>query len=306
MRLFKRLIVVALLAVLFATIAYFYREKQKEEALVYQQVEKYNAFIKEARQEREQLQKESKKIYEQLYLPDMGSTVILLSDTRIEQKEDAIAIMDFYDYHGVIALSASYMPEDNIEDYLTRQDVDELIEKGYEVVIKIINEDISRTYKKFVENGYDVKGFYFEGNNVGQSKIDDVKRIDPNLIIIGTYEDGYNYVDDLLITAYGSAQSGVKTKYEDSTKISKPVALTVGYDNSKSQYSEGNFEAMIKTVKVHNNDGSSKVCNISEAIQVHDEYLLALNEEFPEETQRLNEINLRIEEINNEINNIGE
>ena len=301
-----KILVTIIVGVIGLIMLYFYRLKLDEQALVYQKVDKYNAIIKESREEKEQLQKQAKKVYEQLYLPDKGSTIILLSDTRVEQKDDAIAIMDEFDYHGVIALSLNTLPEEGLEEYLTREDIDELLEKGYELVIKIINEDITMTYKKITEKGYKIKGFYFEGSNIGQAKIDTVKKIDPNLVIIGTYENGYNYVDDLLITAYGSAQSGVKTKFEDAVEISKPLALTVGYDNSKSQYSEDNFTAMLNNIDDNVYDEKTKVCNISEAIEVHNDYLTSLKEELPEEMEKLEELKSRIDEVNKEINNAGQ
>lgn len=306
MRTLRKLLIFIVVAAIFSTIGYFYWQKREEQNLIYQEVEKYNAFIKLAREEKELLQKEANKLYGKIYLPDLGSTTIVLSDTRIEQKEGAIALMEDYDFKGVVALSLSTLPEDNIDEYMNSDDIDELIEAGYELVIKIINEDITRTYQKFIERGYDIKGFYFEGNNVGQAKIDTVKRIDPNLVIIGTFENGFNYVDDLLITAYGSAQSGVKTKYEDAIDISKPIALTVGYDNSKSQYSEDNFEAMLKNIRNHVKDDTTKLCTVTEAIEAHDEYIAALKEEMPEEMNRLEEIKQRIEKINTELSNIGE
>lgn len=302
----SKILITFIIGIIGLTLLYFYRQKLDEQALVYQKVDKYNEIIKKSREEKEQLQNQAKDLYEQLYLPDKGSTIILLSDTRVEQKDNAIAIMDEYDYCGVIALSLNALPEEGLEGYLTREDIDELLEKGYELVIKIINEDITMTYKKITEKGYEIKGFYFEGNNIGQSKIDTVKKIDPNLIIIGTFENGYNYVDDLLITAYGSAQSGVKTKFDDAVEISKPLALTVGYDNSKSQYSEDNFRAMLKSIDKSVDYDETEVCNISEAIERHNEFIVALKEELPKEMEELEELKSRIDEIDKEINNAGQ
>lgn len=303
MRFLSKLIVLALVGALCFMFYYTYQQNQKESSLS-EKIEQYNKILRQIREEKAKLENESKYLYENLYLPDMGSTLILLSDTKVEQLDDAISIMDDYDYHGLIALSLNCLPEDNIEGYLTSQDIDELVSKGYELVIRLNNEDINKTYQSFIDKGYDIKGFYFENVSVGKAKIDTIRKIDPNLAIIGQFEDNVNYSDMLLINAYGSKQSGVKTAYEDSIGVSKTMALAVGYENSKNQYTYDNFIAMVKLINSHIYADETDLCNITEAKQRYDEYLIELQEQLPDQVERINEINERLQLIEKEMTNI--
>ena len=176
--------------------------------------------------------------------------------------------------------------------------------KSYYVSSKYNNEDINKTYQSFIDKGYDIKGFYFENVSVGKAKIDTIRKIDPNLAIIGQFEDNVNYSDMLLINAYGSKQSGVKTAYEDSIGVSKTMALAVGYENSKNQYTYDNFIAMVKLINSHIYADETDLCNITEAKQRYDEYLIALQEQLPDQVERINEINERLQLIEKEMTNI--
>lgn len=297
MRIIKRLLVLFIIAMLGCGMFYYYRKQQQKSATVQKMAEKYNVLLKQVREERAKLEEEFKLLHEGLTIPDKGSTIVLLADTRTEHLDDALYIMDEEDYYGVIALSPYCFPDDNIEGYLNRQQIDELVSKNFELVISINNEDIEKTYNSFINKGYDIKGFYFENIKVNKAKIEAIKKLNPELVIIGNFEGELYYDDYLLINSYGSKQSGVKTAYKDSIGVSKTVALVVGYENSKNQYTYENFVAMLELIDDYEYYNQTALCNITEAKLRFEDYLLALAEAKPDEINRIEEIKERLATI---------
>ena len=292
----KKLLVLVLIGVL-CCMVYFYRKQENKISSAEKMAEKYNILLKQIREERASLVEEYNLLHESLTIPDKGSTIVLLSDTHIEHIDDALSIMETKGFHGVVALSPYKLPENNVEGYFNKDQIDELASKNFEFVITINNEDIKKTYDSFIEKGYDIKGFYFENTKVSKVKIETIRKINPELIIIGNYEDGLYYDDYLLIHSCGSKQSGAKTTYKDSVGVSKTIALTVGYDNSNSKYTYDNFVAMLELINEYENKDATAACNISEAKARYQNYLISLNEEKADIINRINEINARLIDI---------
>lgn len=300
----KIILIIALIGVLCCTY-YFYRKQEIKDAKVAKIAQQYNAALKKVREEKASLIEERKLLYEDLYLPDRGSTIVLLADTCIEHLDDTIYLMDQWYMHGVIALSPYHFPDDNDVDYLNREQIDELVSNGFELVITINNEDINSVYNSFIEKGYDIKGFYFENVKVNKARIDEVRKIDPELVAIGDYDEGLYYNDYLLIHSYGSKQSGVKTAYNDSIGVSKTMALTVGYKDTNSQYTYENFTAMLNLISNYEYYGETMACNISEAKLRYQEYLDLLSIEKTDAVNRISEIEKRLNDIDSVLFKIG-
>lgn len=295
---YKLLFVVLILAMAFMFVEYKKQETQNQK--VEELAEKYNDILKKAREEKVTLENELSVLKSNYYLENMGSTIVLLSDTKVDNLDSAIKKLDENNYHGVIALNINYLPDDNIEGYMNRDDINSLLEKGYEVVINAESDDVNRLYNSFIDKGYDIKGFYFSNMSVSKAILRQVKEINSDLVCIGQYDENVKS-DDMLIYSYGSKQNGVKSSYSDSFKTSKTIALTVGYENDKELYTDSNFDAMMKLIKGYEKDNSTKLCNISEAIDRFLEYQVALEEQKPEETERMTEINARLDVINDAI-----
>lgn len=300
----KIILIIALIGVLCCTY-FLYRKQEIKNAKTAKIAEQYNKALKLVRKEKAELIEERKLLYEDLYLPNKGSTIVLLADTCIEHLNDAINIMNQWNMHGVITLSPYRFPDDNDEDYLNREQIDELVSNGFELVVTINNEDIQSVYNSFIEKGYDIKGFYFENVKVNKARIDEVKKIDSELVVIGDYEEGLYYKDYLLIHSYGSKQNGVKTAYKDSIGVSKTMALTVGYKDTNSQYTYSNFTAMLDLIGDYEYYGETIACNISEAKLRYQDYLALLNEEKSDSINRINEIDKRLNDIDSVLFKIG-
>lgn len=268
---------------------------------LYEQSQQYNEELRNLRKEQEALNEELNDLYEELYTGGLGSTIFILSDTHESCLDDAVTLLDKYGYKGVIALSYRYLPEDNRKGYLTRSQIDDLVESGYELVIKATNEELEKTYERFNELGYDIKGFYFEDIAVNSLMVEQIHNIDENLVVIGNYLDGVGVTDTLLINYYGVRQQNVKTYYEQSVDRSEVVALTVGYDKSVSRYEESNFANMLRFVRDYVRVDETEVCNISGAIERDSIYLEKLSQVEPEKYGRLTEIRDRLSEISQEI-----
>lgn len=278
-----------------------YRNIVVDRNQLYINSEKYNEEVRELRKEQAALNEELNDLYEELYTGGLGSTIILLADTHVSCLDDAVAMLDWYGYKGVIALSSLYMPDDNHKNYLTREQVDELVDNGYEIVIKATNEELEKTYERFNSLGYDVKGFYFEDMAVNSLMVEQIRNIDENLVVIGNHLEGVGITDSLLIPYYGSRQSNVRTYYEESIDKSEVVALTVGYNKSVHKFEENNFTNMLNIVQEYEWYGETEVCTISGAVERNDIYLEKLAEIEPETYERVEEIKNRLEEISQEI-----
>lgn len=275
----------------------YYKDEQSKNNKMYEISEKLNKEMRELRKEKEKLNQELNDLYDELYAGDMGSTVILITDTQADCLDDAVTLMDKYNYKGVLVLDYNHLPDDDKKGYLNREQVDELVEDGFEIVIKAESEDVPITYEKFAKYGYDIKGIYFDGIVVTSLMAEEINKIDPNMAIIGNYLDSIGITDTLLINYYGSRQQNVKNLYKDSIDKSKVVALTVGYENSSSKYDEDNFTSMLKTIRDYVNQDKTAVCTISEAIVRNEQYLNSLEEIDPDKYTRVNEIKQRINEI---------
>lgn len=280
---------------------YDYLAKQKELQNMYVESEKLNQEMRTLRKEKDALNAELEELYDELYAGDMGSTIILITDTQSDCLDDAIALMDEYGYKGVIVLDYNHLPENNKKGYLTREQIDELVENGYELVIKAESEDIPVTYEKFATLGYPISGIYFEGIVVTTLMAEEIHNIDPEMAIIGNYLDSIGITDTLLINYYGSRQQNVKSLYQDSIDKSKVIALTVGYQSSSSKYDEDNFDSMLRTIRNNVSNDKTAVCTISEAIVRNEQYLNSLEEIDPEKYTRVNEIKERITQIDKQL-----
>lgn len=300
MRLRYKLLIVVLIVVV-GIFGYKYEiNQQTKNQKIEELAEQYNDVLKKAREEKKVLEEELSLLESDLYIGNMGSTIILLTDTKSDCLNDIVKKLDAYGRSGVICLSLDYMPEDNIEGYLTRSDIDTLITKGYEVVVDVSKTDIEKTYNAFIDKGYDVKGFYFGDTTINNTSLNTVRSISEDLVTIGKYDSKVKN-NDLLIYSYGSKSNNVKTNYNESFDHSKIVALAVGYESDSVKYSESNIDAMLKLIKDYENNNATKLCNIEEAILRYEDYKEALNEEKSEAVNRISEINERLDVLNKAI-----
>lgn len=297
------LILVLLLAIVGGLFLYRfeYKDEQIKNQELYKESEKLNKKMRELRKEKELLNSELNDLYDELYVGDMGSTIILITDTQSDCLDDAIYHMNNYNYKGVIVLDYNHLPDDNKKGYLNREQIDELVEDGFEIVIKAESEDVPITYEKFKALGYDIKGIYFDQIVVTSLMAEQIYDLDPNMVIIGNYLDSIGITDTLLINYYGSRQQNVKTLYQDAIDKSKVIALTVGYENSSSRYDEDNFVSMLKTIRENVIYDKTSVCVASEAIVRNQQYLSSLEEINPDKYTRVEELKKRISEIGKEL-----
>lgn len=300
MKLRYKLLIVVLIIVALVFGYRFERSQQAKKQKIEELAEQYNDVLKKAREEKKTLEGELSLLEEDLYIGNMGSTIILLSDTKSDCLNDTVNKLNSNGYKGVIALDPNYMPDDNIEGYLNRDDINSLLDKGYEVVAKVNNDNIKKIYDLFIDKGYDIKGFYFGDTTINNTSLNTVRSISEDLVTIGKYDSKVKN-NSLLIYSYGSRSNNVKTNYSEAIDHSRIIALVVGYGSDSIEYSESNINAMIKLIKSYESNNATKLCNIEETKIRYEEYLEALNEERSETVNRISEINDRLDVLNKAI-----
>lgn len=296
----KLVVVLAVVILIIGGMLYidaFHNSKQDNK---YQEISKqHNQRLKELRSEKDKLEKELEELNKETETHKMSSTILLISDTKKECLNDAIKQMNDNSYHGVIVLDYDYLPDNYNEDYLNREDIDILVNKGYELVISIDKEDSPlEQHKLFNDLGYVIKGFYIE-NEITENQTDEIESIE-NMVIIGNIENKDEY-NSTIITKVGLCNSTVKNTFIDSVNNSSILAICTGYENTESKYNKDTFNSMLSTISPYIQDEQTQITNITEAKQRHSEYQELLDNKDTKTEKRKQEINTRINEIEEEL-----
>lgn len=263
--------------------------------------QEYNQKLKELKVQREELEAELSQYDDDYSIPNMGSVVILLTDIDRKHLTDTISQLDSFGYSGVLALSSSNMPGSDDSTYLSREEVNELIDKGYEIVIKLEdNESPSDVYYSFVEEGYDIKGFYLPNSTNSIEVINSIKNIG-DMVIIGSFGD-YEDEDILLIEKYGNKYPNVKNIFLDGIKDSSTIAISVGYGDDKTEeYEYVNFTSMLNVINPYVVDGNTDICNVTNARRRNDAYLEKLSTFKTEDRLKVKDLKKQIDAIDKQM-----
>lgn len=263
--------------------------------------DEYNEKLRELKIQKEALQQELAQYEEDFSIPNMGSVVFLLTDIDRNHLEEAIPQLEANGYIGVIAISSSNMPSNDGSKNMTRSQIDDLVNRGYEVVIRLEGgEDVNETYSKFIEDGYVVRGFYLPGDRISLGTIDAIKKIG-GMAMIGDFGD-YEDDDELIINSYGNWYSNVKNKFFDSIKESNTIAITVGYgDNTDENYDYVNFTTMMNIINPYVDDSNTDVCNITDARRRHNAYLNQLDTIASGDRDKVKELKKQISDIDEQM-----
>lgn len=262
----------------------------------------YNNKLRELTIKKEMLQEELD-LYDNIdiIVPDMGSVIFMLSDTKKDHLDNAVKVLSDNGYYGVIALSKSHLPNNNDPEYFNSNDIDNLTSLGYELIIRLEkNENAIETYNYFTDYGYSIKGFYIPSQTISIETIDDIKSIG-NMVIIGNFGE---YEDDeiMLIEKYGNHYSNVKDKFMESIDESNTIAISVGYgDNRDEKYEYVNFSSMLLVINPYVDSENTDVCNISESVERRAKLEEELDTINSEDRKKIKELRNSIEEINKEL-----
>lgn len=264
------------------------------------QAQEYNENIKLLKQQKAQLEEQLSLEKDKLIIENMGSSIVLLADTNENHLNDTIPTLNSYGYVGVIAIDDNISPLDNIDGYLNIDDINELVQKGYELVLTIdCNSNIKDLYNKYKEY-FDIKGFYCPKKDITNSQIKDIKQIGLNTVI--TY-DGVMLDEDIFsITSIGSYDKNAKAIFDDGLKISQISAFSIGYSNSNEMYLKSNVDSMLERMNKAQTANKTLVTNITGAKLRYQEYLDTLELlEYKQITNNINDLENRIENINKQI-----
>lgn len=239
----KRFTKIVILLIIFGIFGYMYyehsiqlKETNSQNSNVAQEV---NDKIRVLHDKKKALQDELEQAKQDLAITNMGTTIILITDTNKQCLIDIVPKLDEYGYVGVIAIDDNYSPVDNIDGYLNVDDINNLVDKGYEVVIKINNEEnIQKAYELY-NKYFDIHGFFYSGSNITRAQVDYYKQIDINNIIIynGQLDDNSIFS----ITGIGSYNTKAKQFFEERNLSSQTTAFCVGYTLDFDRYTESNF-----------------------------------------------------------------
>ena len=287
---------------LFGFIFYSVNFAKKDTVDYIESSDEFNNRIRELKIEKEKLQAELD-MYDDIDItvPNMGSIIFMLSDTKIDHLDDAVNVMSNNGYYGVIALSKSHLPEDNDPNYFSRTDIDYLTSLGYETIIKLeSDQNPIEVYTFFKDYGYNIKGFYIPSLVINIETINDIKSIG-NMVIIGNFGD-YEDEDIMLIEKFGNHFFNVKDKFMDAVDESKTLAISVGYGtDTDERYEYVNYTSMMIAINPEVDSGHVNICNITEAIERHKLLEKELDTINSEDRKKIKELRYNIEEINKEL-----
>ena len=263
-----------------------------------------NEKIKNLYKEKQEIQNQIESIENEINTSNVGTLILLYTDINKKHLDESVKINNGEGYHGVFALSKEDI-KFNDKDSITKKQLKNLQKKGYEVVIKVnTGEDPKELYDEFVKNKIDVKGFYVVGE-VNQTIIESIKQTKCNAVIADAFKD----IDDelLCIIKYGNMYPSIKTKFTDSVEYSDTIAISVGYGGIiYEEFSESNYHSMFKTINPYVEDDLTAVCNITEAIDRNNEFEEYQASHYTKQEEEIQSLENRLEEINNEILNLGQ
>lgn len=264
------------------------------------EAEIYNSNLKDLKQKESELKTQIDKLESSLVIDSKGSTLILITDTNSKCLNDMVGLLDSNNLKGVIAIDDDYSPLDYIDGYLNKEDINNLINKGYEVVLTIdSNSDIKQIYDKY-SYYYDIKGFYFVDVELTKTQLEDIKQLDDVCVI--TYNNKIDDQDIVCFISVGSYSTISKSTFETSLKDSSTVAYRIGYGATIDKYNQSNCESMLDNMISAQNNNQTKICNISEAIDRYGQLQdLKNSEDYIEKLNSLSELNQELEKIQNQI-----
>ena len=301
----KRFTKIAILLIILGIFGYMYyehsiqlKETNSQNSNVAQEV---NDKIRVLHDKKKALQDELEQAKQNLVVPNMGTTILLISDTNKECLTDIVSKLDKYNYVGVIAIDNNYSPIDNIDGYLNVDDINGLVDKGYEVVIKVNgNDDVAKLYELYSEY-FDIVGFYYPGASITRAQVDYYKQIGVNNIIIynGQLDDNSIFS----ITGIGSYDVNARQYFNEGNTKSQTMAFSVGYALESDKYTESNFDAMLEKMDIAKQDGKTDIGNITFASNRYEQYQNYLeSDEYKAKLAKVDEIQSQINDINNQLN----
>lgn len=294
----KKLLAVLFTFVVCVLVYYGLSRYWNRPGIYYQIASEYNAATKDLKKERLQLVDKIQDLEDDFSVSNLGSVIIFLSDDNLSHLKTTVTKIDENGYHGVIAVSKSML--EDTDNYMSKTDLESLMNKNYEIVIELTkDDDPSELYKYFVLEGLDPKGFYIVGD-VSEDIINKIKQTDCNVVI----GNPYNVTDEdiFYICKYGNRYPSIKTKFKESVSNSTTIALSIGYSGViYEQYEEDVIDSMFKTLTSHVEDDLTLICNITEAVY-RKEYLDAyLEEYYASQNAEISRCKERIEQIDKEI-----
>lgn len=301
----KRVTQIVILLIILGIFGYMYyehsiqlKDTNSQNSNVAQEV---NDKIRVLREKKKALQDELEQAKQDLVVPNMGTTILLISDTNEECLTDIVSKLDKYNYAGVIAIDNNYSPIDNIDGYLNVDDINGLVDKGYEVVIKVNgNDDVAKLYELYSEY-FDIVGFYYPGASITRAQVDYYKQIGINNIIIynGQLDDNSIFS----ITGIGSYDVNARQYFDEGNTKSLTMAFSVGYTLESDKYTESNFDAMLEKMDIAKQDGKTDIGNITFASNRYEQYQNYLDsDEYKTKLAKVDEIQSQINDINNQLN----
>ena len=260
-----------------------------------------NEKIRVLREQKQALQQQLDDAKQDLVVPNMGTTIILISETNKQCLTDIVPTLDEYNYVGVIAIDNKYSPLDNIDGYLNINDIDNLVKKGYEIVLKVnVDDNVQELYELYSKY-FDVIGFYYPGAGITRAQVDYYKQIGINNVIIYGGEIQDNSI--FSISAFGSYDNNARNNFDEGNKQSKTMAFTVGYSLDWDKYTEANFTAMIDKMDQAKQNNLTEIGNITKAVERYEVYQNYLqSDEYKQKQAKVSDIQTQIEEINNQLN----
>lgn len=271
----KRLILPLLCILILVGSFYVYYKKrtfdnvQKQERV--RLSEEYNSILKDIRDEKDKIAEEIEIAKEENNIVGRGSTIIMITDTNHEVVDEVEVLLKKYKYKGVIAIDDEYSPELNIEGYLNKDEIDNFVEKGYELVLTVnFLSNVTEMYNSYLEKGYEIKGFYYPNNDMTNSQLKEIKSLGVEHII--TYLSEFQDDDVISVYSIGSNDVNVSKTYESNVDKSIITALTIGNTRKSDEYSYDNVVSMLNLIKRYVKNEMTMVTNLTESKERYEAY----------------------------------
>lgn len=196
--------------------------------------------------------------------------ILLCTEPKDEVLSDVLPITEQYLYPVALVLSEDAFPGE--ADRLDVSDVLELCDLGWELCLGAdADTDLSALCSRVTDAGLPLPtAVYYPSDEPTTEQeqaalslgIQTVIQYGKNTPESGT--EGLWYV-----SAYGSNESDSKTSFQAKLRSAVPQALTVGFTDSREQFSETNYSNMLKTIRSYEKSDDAVVMGIREANEAY-------------------------------------
>lgn len=279
------------------------RENEMEREALRKLSKEYEETMRPLWKEKAQLEQEI--IEQEKLVADeaMSPIMLLCTEPSAQLMNDVYPIADQYNYPAVIVISEDAFIGD--EGCLAENDAAFLLDLGWELCIGAdAGTDLASLYQRVTDAGLPAPvAVYYPANDVTNEQEEQILTLGIQTVIrYGKKLEERNTEGLWYPAAYGSSESNAKSVFQTMVRNAAPLALTVGYGNSREQFSTTNYSNMLKTINNYEKAGEVEVLRIQDACNMYlNEQSSAFGKPETDAQRRLRELREELAELNEKI-----